>query len=74
MSATDATYVVEVDLEQLRAHRSKAERREMSSDDVKLWLTRLGFYRRPLRRRTRRPPKTPPTEIRQARAVGNILH
>jgi hypothetical protein len=74
---TDATYVVDVDLEQLRAHRSKAEHRDLTRDEVKIWLARLGFYPRidglyVAERDVLR--KLHPTEIRQARVVGNILH
>ena len=74
---SDATYVVEVDLEQLRAHRSKTEHRELTREEAKLWLATHGFYPRidglyVAERDVLR--KLHPTEIRQARAVGNILH
>jgi hypothetical protein len=40
------TYLVDVDIEQLRAHRSRLERRELTEADVRQWLVSFGFYPR----------------------------
>ena len=70
-------YVVDVDLAQLRAHRSKLEKRPLSDDDVRSWLVNFGFYPRMdglymaedavLR-------LLEPSEIIAARKVGHLLH
>ena len=71
-----STFIVSVDLERLRGHRSEAEHREMSSDDVRRWLVAGGFYPRvdglflceePVMR------LLDPSEIIAARAVGGAL-
>lgn len=40
------TYIIQIDLEQLRARRSRVERRELTPSDIQLWLTQYGFYPR----------------------------
>src|SRR5881394_630757 len=40
------TYLVDVDLAQLRAHRSRVENRHLSEEDVRSWLLNYGFYPR----------------------------
>ncbi|HEV8605368.1 MAG TPA: hypothetical protein VGQ99_08385 [Tepidisphaeraceae bacterium] len=71
------TYVVDVDLAQLRAHRSRVENRPLSDEDVRSWLLNYGFYPRMdglyladdavLR-------LLDPSEIIAARAVGHLVH
>lgn len=41
------TYLIGLDMEQLRAHRSQLEQRQLSEQDVLLWLVNYGFYPRP---------------------------
>jgi hypothetical protein len=39
-------FIVDVDLERMRTHRSRAEHRQLSEGDVRLLLIRSGFYPR----------------------------
>lgn len=39
-------YIVDVDLERVRSHRSQSEHRQLSERDVRLMLVRSGFYPR----------------------------
>ena len=71
------TYLVDLDLAQLRAHRSREENRPLSDDDVRNWLLNYGFYPRMdglfvaedavLR-------LLEPSAILAARKVGHLLH
>ena len=71
------TYLVDVDLAELRAHRSQVENRSVSDDDVRSWLVEYGFYPRMdgfylaedavLR-------LLQPREIIAARKLGHLLH
>ena len=71
------TYLVDLDLAQLRAHRSREENRPLSDDDVRSWLLNYGFYPRMdglylaedavLR-------LLEPSAIIAARKVGHLLH
>jgi hypothetical protein len=71
------TYLVDVDLAQLRALRSRAENRPLTDDDVRSWLMNYGFNPRMdglyladdaiLR-------KLEPSAIIAARKVGHLLH
>ena len=70
-------YLVDVDLAQLRAQRSRAENRPLSEEDVRSWLLNYGFYPRMdglyladdqvLR-------LIEPSAILAARKVGHLLH
>ncbi|MGE5608824.1 MAG: hypothetical protein ACM359_06200 [Bacillota bacterium] len=40
------SYIVQIDLEQLRARRSRIEQRVVTQAEVELWLTQYGFYPR----------------------------
>ncbi len=72
-----ATYLVDVDLAQVRAQRSRAEKRPLSDEEVRSWLLNYGFYPRMdglylaedavLR-------LLDPAAIRAARQVGHLLH
>lgn len=44
--AVAAAYIIQIDLEQLRARRSRAEQRMVTQADVELWLAKYGFYPR----------------------------
>ena len=72
-----STYVVDVDLAQLRAHRSRVEKRQLSDDDVRNWLRHYGFCPRIdglyLAEDTVLEILDP-SEIIAARAVGHLLH
>jgi hypothetical protein len=71
------TYLVDLDLAQLRAHRSQVERRSLTDEDVRSWLLNFGFCPRMdglylaedavLR-------LLEPSEIIAARKVGHLLH
>jgi hypothetical protein len=41
------TYIVNVNLEQLRARCSLCEQRVLTDAEARLWLIRYGFYPRP---------------------------
>jgi len=41
-----STYLVDVDLAQVRAQRSRAENRPLSDQEVRSWLLNYGFYPR----------------------------
>ena len=72
-----STYLVDVDLAQLRAHRSRVENRHLSEDEIRSWLLNYGFYPRMdglflaedevLRH-------IEPSAILAARKVGHLLH
>jgi hypothetical protein len=38
------TYVVDVDIDLIRAHRSEHEQRDLSETEVRQWLVHRGFY------------------------------
>jgi hypothetical protein len=40
------SYLIQVDLEQLRRHHSIFQRRPMSESEIRLWLVQEGFYPR----------------------------
>jgi hypothetical protein len=40
------SYILQIDLEQLRARRSCIEQRTLTQADIELWLTQYGFYPR----------------------------
>ena len=40
------TYIVDVNLQRLREHRSLVERRQLSDHEVQVWLVNFGFYPR----------------------------
>jgi len=71
------TYLVDVDLAQLRAQRSRVENRPLTDEDVRSWLRNYGFYPRMdglyladdgvLR-------LLDPAAIIAARKVGHLLH
>jgi hypothetical protein len=71
------TYLVDLDLAQLRAHRSRVENRPLSDDEVRSWLLDFGFYPRMdglylaedavLR-------QLEPSQVIAARKVGHLLH
>jgi hypothetical protein len=71
------TYVLELDLAQLRAHRSRVENRPLTDDDIHSWLRNQGVCPRMdglflaedavLR-------LFDPSEIIAARKVGHLLH
>lgn len=71
------TYLVDLDLAQLRAHRSRVENRPLTDDDVRSWLLDLGVCPRmdglylaedaALRH-------FEASEIIAARKVGHLLH
>jgi len=71
------TYVLELDLAQLRAHRSRVENRPLTYDDVHSWLRDLGvcprmdglFLAEDAALRV-----FDPSEILAARKVGHLLH
>ena len=70
-------YLVDVDLAQLRAQRSRAENRPLTNEEVRSWLLNYGFYPRMdglylaedavLR-------LLEPSAIIAARKVGHLLH
>jgi len=39
-------YIVDVDLDRVRANRSQAEHRQFSESDIRIMLVRRGFYPR----------------------------
>ncbi len=39
-------YIVDVDLERIRNHRSQSEHRQLSENDIRQMLVRSGFYPR----------------------------
>jgi len=71
------TYLVDLDLAQLRAHRARVENRPVTDDDVRSWLLHLGACPRMdglyladdgvLR-------QLDPSQIIAARKVGHLLH
>ena len=70
-------YVVDVDLAQLRAHRSRIENRPLTDDDVRSWLINFGFYPRMDGLYLAEDDALnilDPSEIIAARAVGFLLH
>jgi hypothetical protein len=72
-----STYVVDVDLAQLREHRSKVEKRQLSDEDVRSWLKTYGFCPRLdglYLAEDRALSLLEPSEIIAARAVGYLLH
>jgi hypothetical protein len=71
------TFLVSVNLEKLRCHRSVEEQREMSESDVRQWLTRFGFYPRLdglYLAEEAVLKKLDPSEVLAARPVGTIMH
>ena len=71
------TYVVDLDLAQLRAHRSKVERRQLSDEDIRSWLMNYGFCPRMDGLYLAEDSALnilDPSEIIAARAVGYLLH
>ncbi len=72
-----STYLVDVDLAQVRAQRSRAENRPLTDQEVRSWLLNYGFYPRMdglylaedavLR-------LIEPSAIIAARKVGHLLH
>jgi hypothetical protein len=72
-----STYVVDVDLAQLRAHRSRVENRQLSDDEVRHWLMRYGFSPRIdglFLAEDQALRHLDPSEIIAARAIGHLLH
>ena len=72
-----STYVVDVDLALLRAHRSRVEKRQLSDEEVRNWLKNFGFSPRCdglYLAEDRALEILEPSEIIAARAVGHLLH
>jgi hypothetical protein len=71
------TYLVDVDLAQLRAHRSQVEKRPLSDEDVRSWLVNYGFYPRMdgfYLAEDAVLGLLQPSEIIAARKLGHLLH
>ena len=71
------TYLVDLDLAQLREHRSRVERRPLTDDDVRLWLLNLGVCPRMDGLYLAEDAVLrifDPSEIIAARKVGHLLH
>ena len=71
------TYLVDVDLAQLRAHRSQVEKRMLTDDDVRSWLMNFGFNPRMdglYLAEDAVLDLLQPSEIIAARKVGHLLH
>ena len=71
------TYLVDVDLAQLRAHRSQLENRSLSDEEIRSWLVTYGFYPRMdglYLAEDRVLRLLQPAEIIAARKLGHLLH
>ena len=71
------TFLVDVDMAQLRAHRSQLENRPLTDEDVRCWLRNFGFYPRMDGLYLAEDAVLgllDPSEIRAARKVGHLLH
>src|SRR6185436_13103379 len=71
------TYLVDVDLAQLRAHRSQVENRTVSNDDVRSWLIAYGFNPRMdgfYLAEDAVLGLLQPGQIKAARKLGHLLH
>jgi len=72
-----STYVVDLDLAQLRAHRSRVEKRQLSDEDIRSWLMHFGFSPRIdglYLAEDAALELLDPSEIIAARVVGHLLH
>jgi hypothetical protein len=71
------TYIVDVDVRQLRTRRSQIEQREMSEDEARMLLVQYGFYPRMdglYLAEEEVLQQLDPTEIIAARPVGVLRH
>ena len=71
------TYLVDIDLDRLRHHRSRVERRDLSDADVRKWLISSGLYPRQdgtylCEEQVLR--QLAPDEVITARPMGYLLH
>jgi hypothetical protein len=71
------TFIVDLDVDALRRHREREERRPLSPEEIERWLARGGITPRVdglfvANHKVLR--KLNPSEIRAIRPVGTLLH